>query len=188
MNIHEHETENWLSRVPHVPYMERIPHYYGDIVRILFIIAAVVVVGGAPLYSDALTQQMPFIIFAAIALVGLAALTSPKSVWSIRLDAVLAGVIAVVYETWALWGYQTGTAPQFVVRQVPALIGMFAFYFALKTLRAMLTGVLGEFAGQDDFPAKPRHATRGQAPAADGAYEDGLGHPAALEDDVGGMD
>jgi hypothetical protein len=187
MNMHQHEQENWTGNGSHLPRLEQIPHYYGDIVRILFLGMTVIMLGGAPLYADALTQQIPFIVAGAVILVALAALTNPRGLLIIRLDAVFAGVIAVVYETWALWGYESGSSIEFVVREIPALMGMFAFYFALKTLRAMLLGNIGKSSEPNEF-ALPvsRRRLRGPEQVAVDYTEDALGHPAALEDDLGG--
>src|SRR3990167_7666953 len=133
MGIHRNEKENWLYKYrPHYPRFEQIPHYYGDVVRMLFLVAAVVMLGGAPFYADMLKQQLPFLIVGAAVMVMLAATTNPWSVMVMRLNAVVSGVGAVVFEYWALTNYQPGSPIEFALRQVIAPISGSAFSFPRK--------------------------------------------------------
>src|SRR3989344_5226358 len=161
MGIHRNEKENWLYKYrPHYPRFEQIPHYYGDVVRMLFLVAAVMVM--------------------------LAATTNPWSVMVMRLNAVVSGVGAVVFEYWALTNYQTGSPIEFALRQVIALMCVFAFYFALKTLRSMLMGTVGKEADLTEFgDSKTKEAVEGLEEFSEPVAEDGLGHVPALEDDTG---
>ena len=161
---------------PYFPRFEKIPHYYGDVVRMLFVATAIIMLFGAPYYADTLYQELPFIVVGAVILIALGALTSPQSVLAIRLDAVFAGVVAVVFEVWALWGYEAGSSIEFIIRQTPAILSIFAFYYSLKTLRSMLTGLLGQ--------ADPAEEAIPLADV-DGVPLDALGHRAAIEDNLG---
>lgn len=179
------------------PRWRDIPHYYGDIVRMLFLAAAILMLVGAPFYTDDLKTQLPFIVIGAIVLVALAALTSPRSPLVMRLNAGAAGAGVVIYEIWALWGYGISTAIDFALRQIPAVIFIFAFYFALKTLRAMLMGMVGgttdALSGVDEAreiaPPDEKSALERPELAYDEHMEptdDGLGRVPAQEDDSGG--
>ncbi|MEK7601791.1 MAG: hypothetical protein AAB480_04640 [Patescibacteria group bacterium] len=185
--MHRNEQENWLYKYrPHYPRFEQIPHYYGDAVRMLFLVAAVVMLGGAPFYADMLKQQLPFLIAGAAVMVMLAATTSPWSVMVMRLNAVVSGVGAVVFEYWALMNYQTGTPVEFALRQAIALMCMFAFYFALKTLRSMLMGTVGKEADLTEFEDnETKREIEDLEQFSEPVPEDGLGHVPALEDDHG---
>lgn len=185
--MHRNQQENWLYKYrPHYPRFEQIPHYYGDVVRMLFLAAAVVMLGGAPFYADMLKQQLPFLIVGGAVMVMLAATTSPWSVLVMRLNAVVSGVWGVVFEYWALMNYQTGTPLEFALRQVIALMCVFAFYFALKTLRSMLMGTVGKEADLTEFEdKKTREAIDKLDELGEPVPEDGLGHVPALEDDLG---
>ena len=79
MSIHRNERENWLYKYrPHYPRFEQIPHYYGDVVRGLFLASVLIMLGGAPFYADMLKQQLPFLIVGAAVMVILAATTKPR--------------------------------------------------------------------------------------------------------------
>ena len=187
MSIHRNERENWLYKYrPHYPRFEQIPHYYGDVVRGLFLASVLIMLGGAPFYADMLIQQLPFLIVGAAVMVILAATTNPWSVMVMRLNAVISGVGAVVFEYWALTNYQTGSPVEFALRQAIALMCVFAFYFALKTLRSMLMGTVGKEADLSEFgDSKTKEAVEGLEEYNEPVAEDGLGHVPALEDDSG---
>lgn len=122
----------------------KVPHYYGDVVRQLFVAGAVVMLVGAPFYTEALRVQFPFILCGAIVFVALAALTNPHNKTVVIADAIAAGVAVFVYETWALFQYAESSWIEFILREVIALNFITAFYFSMKTLRAMLLGQIGK--------------------------------------------
>lgn len=178
------------------PRWRDIPHYYGDAVRMLFLSAAVLMLIGAPFYTSDLRAQLPFIVIGAIVLVALAALTSPRSPIVMRLNAGAAGAGVVIYEIWALWGFGSSTIVDFILRQAPAIVLIFAFYFALKTLRAMLMGMVGDTADEFNFKREAEEIVHKedehpieQRPLAFDEHmeptDDGLGHVPAEEDDSG---
>ena len=59
-------------------------------------------------------------------------------------DAATAGAAAFIYETWALYDYAASTWTEFALRELAALIFITAFYFSMKTLRAMLLHKVGK--------------------------------------------
>lgn len=184
--MHRNEREDWFYRyTPHYPRFEQIPHYYGDGVRMLFLAAAIMMLGGAPFYTDTLSLRLPYLIVGAVIAVALAAATSPWSPRAMRLNAIASGIGAVIFEYWALWYYQSSTPLEFVLRQAIALIFMFAFYFSLKTLRAMLTGTMGKEADQNEFENETKIAKKEMEQFSEPVPEDGLGHVPAAEDDLG---
>jgi hypothetical protein len=137
-----------------VPWIYRWPklmHYYGDTVRKLLVSAAVLMVVGAPFYTDELSVQLPFIVVSSLILVCVAALTSPTRAAFVSLDTVVAGVGFVIFEMWALLGYPGDSVAQFALRQAIAMLFLFALYFSAKTLRNMLTNTMGaEVASEAD--------------------------------------
>jgi len=158
--------EEWVYRHhPHYPSFEQIPHYYGDVVRVIFLVLAIFMLVGAPFYAEDVAAKWPLIVVGALTGVGLAALTNPRSVLVMRLNAVYAGAGAIVFETAALWGYQSGAIIEFVLRQAPAILYIIAFYFALKTLRAMLTGMVGKEADLSEFSDVPITHEREEEPS-----------------------
>ncbi len=174
---------------PHYPNFERIPHYYGDTVRVLFIVVLVGILAGAPLYTTALTAQLPFVVIGALVLITLAGLTNPQGHVVMIVNAVVSAFGILLFETWALLEYQNGTLLEFVVREAIAFIFMFAFYFSLKTVRAMYLGKLGKEPDLSDFSDGdiPEEETCEPESSSRRPFSDGLGKPAA-PDDLRGMD
>lgn len=179
------------------PRWRDIPHYYGDVVRMLLLGTTVLMLVGAPFYADDLPSELPFIVAGAVAFVALAALTNPRNKMVMRLNAAVSGAGAVLFELWALGGYGTSEALAFVLREVPAVLLFFAFYFSLKTLRAMIMGMVGE--SYDEFTSKTDMAENldksfdesiESSPSGFDEHmeptDDGLGHTPAPEDDRGG--
>src|SRR3990167_7129641 len=76
--------------------------------------------------------------------VALAALTNPHNRSIVLADAVAAGVAVVIYQAWALFEYESSTWVEFALRELIALIFIAAFYFSMKTLRAMLLHKVGK--------------------------------------------
>lgn len=128
-----------------------VSHYYGDVVRQLFITTAALVVLGAPFYADTLSAEIPFEIVGAIVLVALAALANPHSRPLFFANAIAAGVGLLIYETWALTQYDASSWVQFVLREVIAVMFLVAFYFSVKTLRAFIFHQIGKHEGVGEF-------------------------------------
>jgi len=114
-----------------------VPHYYGDIVRQLFVAAAAFLIVGAPFYATDLAAELLFDVLGAFLLVFLAAFTSPSARTILVADAIVAGVGMIIFEYWALVNYQTTAIVAVILRQAIALIFLFAFYFAGKTVRGL---------------------------------------------------
>lgn len=121
-----------------------VPHYYGDVIRQLFVAGAIAMLVGAPFYTTELQPQFPFILFGAIVFVALAALTNPHKKTLTVFDCIAAGVAVFIYETWALSQYASSTWLEFSLRQIIALIFIAAFYFSMKTFRAMYLHQIGK--------------------------------------------
>ena len=118
-----------------------LSHYYGDPVRAFFLGAAGLMLVGAPVYAgEDLSTDIPFIIVGLIVVVALAAITNPVKQWVMMADAIAGGVGAGLYGLWALMDYSDSSPTAFVLRGAIALLFLFAFYFAMKTVRAMVLG------------------------------------------------
>ncbi len=135
----------------HTSYVEHVPHYYGDYVRILFLSATGLMLLGAPFYADSLRIELPFEIVGALVLAALAALANPHSKTVLAADAIAAGVGMVVYGTWALFSYSESTWVQFILRQGIAIVFLAAFYFSMKTVRAFLFHKVGKHDEAGEF-------------------------------------
>src|SRR3989338_4115155 len=147
----------------HVPFGDRygyptsgetVAHYYGDFVREFLLGGAVVMLLTAPFYADELRAELPIEVITAVILVALAAMTSPWKKSILVADAIAAGVVTIVYQIWALNGYGTTTNVIFVLREAISIIFLFAFYFSVKTVRAMVLHQIGKRVSPDEFAEK----------------------------------
>lgn len=122
----------------------KIYHYYGDVVRRFLLVGAALMLVGAPFYADSLQNELLFEIVGAICAVGLAGFTNPQSRWVIVGDAIVSGVVGIIYAVWALLGYESGMFLIFSLRMAVGLVFLGAFYFSMKTVRAMILHTLGK--------------------------------------------
>jgi|GEM_PF-417482 len=149
------------------PLPEGIPHYYGDVVRQLFIVAAGLMLIAAPFYTDSLRIQLPFIVVGAIVLVAIAALVNPHKQGPFMAGAIASGAGLALFEMWALYWYEDSNILQFLLRQAIAVVFLVAFYFCMKTVRAFILHSIGKHDEPGEFddkyaperPSKPRKAT-----------------------------
>lgn len=134
-----------------------IPHYYGDVVRALFLFGAALMLLASPLYGNSLRAEFPYEILGAILAVALAALTSPRSRWVMMADAALAAVGTIIFASWGFMENDTISALAFVLRIAIAVISLFAFYYSMKTVRAMSAGLIGKREDVQEFkePLEP---------------------------------
>src|SRR3989344_3186279 len=128
-----------------------IPHYYGDYVRQIFIVAAAVMLIFAPYILDHAPALLPFQIGGAIVLVCLAALTNPRKVWVLLADVLAAGIGVIVFESLAMAAYSSASWIAFVGWQAVSIAFLFALYFSLKTVRTMMLGQVGHESRYGEF-------------------------------------
>ncbi|OGG57317.1 hypothetical protein A2853_02240 [Candidatus Kaiserbacteria bacterium RIFCSPHIGHO2_01_FULL_55_17] len=139
-------------------YEAGVSHYYGNQVRQLLIVAATLILIGAPFYADSLRSELPFEIIGALVLVAIAALVNPHSKLIFAASAIASGIGLVIYESWALYMYFDSSWAQFVLREAIAVILLIAFYFSMKTIRAFVLRQVGkhEEAGEFDEPVSTK--------------------------------
>ncbi len=77
---------------------QNIPHYWGDVVRVLFVLAAALSIVAIPLLGDLLPYGSLVEIVGAVILVVFAALTNPHSQSIMAINAIVAAVGVVLYE------------------------------------------------------------------------------------------
>ncbi len=177
------------------PRWEKIPHYYGDTVRMIFLSLAGLILIAAPFYAGSLSVEMPFLVAGAVILAVLAGLTNPYNRLIMSANVVAAGVGTIMYGGWALFGYQDNSPIIFVLREAMAFIFLISLYFSLKTLRAMHMHLIGkqpsmndfndeEESGQVNFVERLAEESGAESEPEEEAL-DGLGHPAAPDIDKG---
>lgn len=152
------------------PHLNLLPtgvsHYYGDIVRQVFVAASAVMLVASPFYADSLKSEIPFYVAGALVLIILAALTNPHNRSVLLADAVAAGVGVAIFEVWALGSYETSTWVEFLLRQGIALLFLVAFYFSMKTVRAFSMHQIGKWAAPGEFDEEQKPNARPSSGAA----------------------
>ena len=123
----------------HVEYKGRkIPHYYGDVVRILFLIAGVIILLSLPFYNGLIPINTSVSTVCVILLAFGAAIVNPQHMWIVLVNTVIAAVALAIFEYYAVVGYGVEETILVIVRQLLAVLFLFALYYSGKTLRAML--------------------------------------------------
>lgn len=124
--------------IPLAPEHEGPSHYYGDTVRILFVIAAALLFVSQFIGTPFLTIGAALII--AVLLVVAAGLTNPVQTSIHFVNAVLSGVCLVLFGSIAVTRFHEtdsllgGTAIVILL----VLVFLFALYSSIKTLRGRL--------------------------------------------------
>ena len=122
-----------------------IPHYYGDYVRVLFIAVAGLSFVVTPLWGDLLPFPIVIQVAAALLLVLLAGLTSPRGMFIMVANATIAAISIVLLESAAIVLRMVGPNAQqlFIAREIGVLLLLGALYFSMKTIRGMMAGKTG---------------------------------------------
>lgn len=121
-----------------------IPHYYGDYVRDLFVATAVLSAVALPVFGDLLPFGTLAQVGSALLLVLLAGLTNPHGRMLMLYNVIVSGVGVLLLESAAISLYSSDSVELFVSREVASVLLLFAFYFGIKTMRAMSLGKLGK--------------------------------------------
>lgn len=121
-------------------YAHKIPHYYGDVVRRLFMFAGIIILVALPVFENFLPIPTLFSIFIIILLIVFAAMTNPllRIVNRINVGSGIAGL--ALFEYFAVMSFRAGDLDLAAVHQVLAFVFFFALYLSMKTFRAMVTG------------------------------------------------
>jgi hypothetical protein len=117
-----------------------IPHYYGHIVRRLFVVAGIIMLIGLPFFASIVAGGVLTAILGILILGLYAGLTTPKHKWIMWGDVVLSVIGSIVFEVIAIDLYRTSRVVDsyFVFNQSLALVFFLALYFGVKTFRAMI--------------------------------------------------
>lgn len=113
------------------PYL----HYYGDIIRILFFISAIIMLLTLPWLQTAIPVSIYISMLAIMVLLLIAGLTNPVQQYIAVINVVVSTSGLVIFEYFAATTYTTADTLFFLVNQTLAVLFLFAFYYAVKTLR-----------------------------------------------------
>jgi hypothetical protein len=112
-------------------------HYYGDNVRRLFFVGAIIMLVALPSYHEFIAFPPMLSILAAV-IVGIAAgFTSPKHKAVLMLDIVISLVAVIIFEYYAVDTYIKFSFSSLLlwINQALAIIFFLALYYSTKTLR-----------------------------------------------------
>ena len=120
---------------------DSIPHYYGDIIRRLFILAGIIMFTLMPVFSDRIPEPTSISILAVIILVAGAGITNPKRAWTAYFDLAVSSIAIIVFEYYGILTYSSSrsyTDSFFIVNQILAVLFLLAFYYSVKTVRGTM--------------------------------------------------
>ncbi len=121
----------------HVPHRHEIPHYHGDNMRMIFVVAAILLIIAQSTGAD-LPLSARGTIVAAIMLVVAAGITNPAQGWIHWFNALLAIAGTLRFGMAAIERYQSGVSfsdHSFLFIEALALLSLIALYFTTRTIR-----------------------------------------------------
>jgi len=120
-------------------YSNPIRHYYGDIVRILFVAGAVLIVLGLPVMTKIIGIPAIIPVVMVAILIITAGITNPAQRFSLQINVAISVIYFIVfgYTGWTLYEMQAGGFASFM-NQLNAILFLFASYFSVKSLRGSI--------------------------------------------------
>lgn len=123
-----------------VPPRREIPHYHGDGVRVLFVVAAVVLIVAQSTGAELPLSTLGTVV-SAVMLVIAAGITNPMQYGIHWANALIAIVGTLLFGTTAVDNYRAGMSlfdPSFVYVEALALLSLIALYFTTATIRGIM--------------------------------------------------
>lgn len=117
-----------------------LSHYYGDIVRILFLVSGIIMLVGLPDITGYIRIPV-FVSILCILILGIAAgLTNPKQIFNAAINTIIASVGFLVFETYAVITYRDPKAnfAYFIANLILGFVFLLATYFSVKTFRGLI--------------------------------------------------
>lgn len=117
-----------------------LEHYYGDIVRYLFLAGAVLMLIGLPIFQDYIQFPVLISVCSITVLVIAAGLTNPQQMSSATANFAIAviGFIIFTYHSVIASGRELPSDKFLLTNVLLAMVFLFALYFSMKTLRARM--------------------------------------------------
>jgi hypothetical protein len=115
-------------------------HYYGDIVRKLFLAGAVIMLLSMAFFQTLIPVSVLTSTLIILILILGAGLIAPLQKWIIVLNVIVAGASVYIFEYYAVDSYLKNRTSFFVVNELLAIIFLIAFYYVVKTIRSMPWG------------------------------------------------
>ena len=117
---------------------KKIPHYYGDIVRVIFVIAGILMLVFLPIFKDLIVVPVGIAIFVIISVDLFAGLTNPLQKWISLINLFISLSAFIIFETIAVDYFSTSEKLYASVNQILAFLFFLSLYFSTKTFRGFL--------------------------------------------------
>ncbi|HTR18666.1 MAG TPA: hypothetical protein VMH91_01635 [Candidatus Paceibacterota bacterium] len=124
-------------------------HYYGDVVRILFVILALMIAISTPFGGDVpfgLAVGVPTV----LVLIILAGLTNPRGKLILMADAAVSIIGVILGEWFAIETFTQQAYISFAVLELICVLFLISLYFSMKTVRAMESHMVGRAEPPDE--------------------------------------
>ena len=118
-----------------------IKHYYGDTIRALFLIGAVVMLIALPFTTPLLPYPIYFSIAVILILGFLAGMTNPLQPFTAFINVLASTLGSIAFEYTAIQSLSAQSALAFIfffINQILAIVFFIALYYSVKTLRGPL--------------------------------------------------
>lgn len=114
----------------------QLKHYYGDKVRVLYLIIAIILLVMTPFFKSRIPFTEYSSIFGSIVLSVFAGFTNPVSRLVIMFNFIISLGAMIIFGTEALSSYNQNEIDMFFIGNlILALISIFVVYYSSKTLR-----------------------------------------------------
>jgi hypothetical protein len=144
MNQTDWQTPEFLRK-------KNIRHYYGDSVRNMFVISAIIYAVALPLFGSLLPFDVYTGIGLVLLLVFLAGITNPHSQMLMFANVAVSGVGVYLMQTAAISFFGIDSSVLFFLRQIVVILLLIAFYHSVKSVRNMMIGKIGDEATPGEF-------------------------------------
>lgn len=116
-------------------------HYYGDIVRVLFVASGLIMLATLPILGSIVPISYFVSIILILLLAVLAGVTNPVQKWINVVNAFASALGFVVFEYYSIDAYKAAKGLFFFsTNQTLAIVFFMALYYSTKTLRGKLQG------------------------------------------------
>ena len=117
----------------------KFPHYYGDISRIFFLLAGIIMLLGLPILNQTISVPAYISILFVLSVVFIAGIANPAQRMLSVLDLIVSLVGFIVFEYYSVKVFAEGSIYFiYLINQAIAILFLLAFYFAVKTVRGFI--------------------------------------------------
>lgn len=117
---------------------KKMPHYYGDIVRIIFVIAGLIMLIFLPVFKELIVVPVGLAILVIISIDLFAGLTNPLQKWISLINLLISLSSFVTFELIAVEYFPTSEKLYAIINQILAFLFFISLYYSTKTFRGFI--------------------------------------------------